>query len=236
MTEMGGQNLRVPSASLLAMALRNCPVCHASVKLENLERHLANVHPRQKTLVAISADDRRVIQEKRRISTPGFHIRRSTLAIILAVPLILGGIIVTYPYLSTGGGAFHSHSFLTITIDGQPATIPANIGIDSSLWQDHSLDQDSSMPDMPDGMSGMAALHTHDTSGKIHVESRVSREYTLGEFFRIWGQTFDAQQVLGHPAQTGHRVWMVVDGSTMSPSYSVVLRDQMHIQIVCGAG
>src|SRR2546428_106585 len=76
---------------------------HASVKLENLERHGANVHPRQKTLVAISADDRRVIQEKRRISTPGFHIRRSTLAIILAVPLILGGIIVTYPYLSTGG-------------------------------------------------------------------------------------------------------------------------------------
>ena len=102
-------------------------------------------------------------------------------------------------------------------IDGQSATIPANIGIDSSLWQDHSLDQYSSMPDMPDGMSGMAPLHTHDTSGRIHVESRVSREYTLGEFFRIWGQTFDAQQVLGHQAQTGHRVWMVVDGSTMSP-------------------
>src|SRR2546425_2727638 len=87
------------------MALRNCPVCHASVKLENLERHGANVHPRQKTLVAISADDRRVIQEKRRISTPGFHIRRSTLAIILADPLILRGIIVTYPFLSAGGGA-----------------------------------------------------------------------------------------------------------------------------------
>src|SRR3989449_7789460 len=100
MTEMGGQNLRVRRSSLLAMALRNCPVCHASVKLENLERHVANVHPRQKTLVAISADDRRVIQEKRRISTPGFHIRRSTLAMILAVPLILRGIILTYPYKS----------------------------------------------------------------------------------------------------------------------------------------
>jgi len=218
------------------MALRNCPVCHASVKLENLERHLANVHPRQKTFVAISADDRRIIQEKRRITTPGFHVPRSTLVMILVVPLILGGIIVTYPYLSTGGGAIHWHPQLTITIDGQTVTIPANIGIDASLWQDHSLDQYSSMPDMPDGMSGMAPLHTHDTSGTIHVESRVSREYTLGDFFRIWGQTFDAQQVLGHQAQSGHRVWMVVDGSTMSPSYSVVLRDQMHIQIICGAG
>src|SRR2546425_8682385 len=88
------------------MALRNCPVCHASVKLENLERHGANVHPRQKTLVAISADDRRVIQEKRRISTPGFHIRRSTMAIILADALMLGGIMQTYIYLLHTRGVF----------------------------------------------------------------------------------------------------------------------------------
>src|SRR3989442_3513273 len=86
------------------MALRNCPVCHAYVKLENLERHVANVHPRQKPSLAISANDRRIIQEKRRISTPGFHIPRSVLVIILAVPLMLGGIIVAYPYVSTGGG------------------------------------------------------------------------------------------------------------------------------------
>jgi len=234
---MGGQRLSVHSAWVSAMALRNCPVCNAPVKLENLERHVANVHPRQKTFIDISADDRRIIQEKRRNSAPGFHVRRSTLVIALAVPLLVGGIVVAYPYLPTGGGgAFHSHSFLTITIDGQPATIPANIGIDPSLWQDHSLDQFSDMPDMPDGMSGMAVLHTHDASGKIHVESRVSREYTIGEFFRIWGQSFDGQQVLGHTAPQGHRVWMVVDGSTMSPSYSVVFRDGMHIQIVCGAG
>src|SRR2546426_2490826 len=127
------------------MALRNCPVCHASVKLENLERHGANVHPRQKTLVAISADDRRVIQEKRRISTPGLHSS-------LHVGHNIGGF--PHPpryhrHLSLPVDrrrAFHSHSFLTITIYGQPATIPPNIGIDSSLWPDPSLDQDSSMP------------------------------------------------------------------------------------------
>src|SRR2546428_10164328 len=105
------------------MALRNCPVCHASVKLENLERLVANVHPRQKPSLAISANDRRIIQEKRRISTPGFHIPRSVLVIILAVPLMLGGIIVAYPYVSTGG-ALHPHPPPTITIDGQPGAIP----------------------------------------------------------------------------------------------------------------
>src|SRR2546422_10980221 len=68
------------------MALRDCPVCHASVKLENLERHVANVHPRQKPSLAISADERRIIREKRSISTPGFHIPRPVLVMILAVP------------------------------------------------------------------------------------------------------------------------------------------------------
>src|SRR5438093_7229872 len=77
-------------------------------------------------------------------------------------------------------------------------------------------------------------LHTHDTAGTIHVESRVTREYTLGEFFQIWGQTFDGQQVLGHVAQQGHRVRMVVNGAEVSPSYSLVLRDGMHIELVCG--
>src|SRR5207245_9058621 len=103
------------------MASRNFPVCHASVKLENLERHVANVHPREKTSIAISAEDRRVIQEKRRISSPGFHIPRSALVLILAVPLIAGGIIVTYPYLSTGG-ALHWHPHLAIPLDRHPET------------------------------------------------------------------------------------------------------------------
>ncbi len=33
----------------------------------------------------------------------------------------------------------------------------------------------------------MAPLHTHDTSGIIHVESNTVRPYTLGEFLSIWG-------------------------------------------------
>src|SRR5207245_4056683 len=99
------------------MALRNCPVCHASVKLENLERHVANVHPRQKPSLAISANDRRIIQEKRRISTPGFHIPRSVLVIILAVPLMLGGIIVAYPYVSSDG-AISWPAYLTLSMSG----------------------------------------------------------------------------------------------------------------------
>ncbi len=217
------------------MPSRKCPLCGVAVKLENLERHVANVHPKQEPALVVSAADRRVIREKRMNPSPGLHVRRSTLIIAVAIPLLLGGIIVAYPYLPTGGGGpIHWHPQLRITIDGNAVTIPANIGIDPSLWRDHSLDEYSMMQDMPDGMQGMAPLHTHDTLGTIHVESRVSRDYTLGEFFRIWGQSFDGRQVLGHAAPPGHSVWMVVDGAEVPPSYSLVLRDGMHIEIVCG--
>jgi len=223
------------------MASRTCPLCGAIVKLENLERHVANVHPREKpSVVVLSEEERRAIRLAAPRARPSFHVRRSTLAVIAVVLISVVGVVLGLPYLPApqhpGEMAMHRHADITIMIDGQRVAIPANIGIDSALWQDHNLDQYGmqSMPQM--GMGAMAPLHTHDASGRIHVESREIRDYTLGDLFRIWGQTFDAQQVLGHAAPTGHRVWMVVDGSTMSPAYSVVLRDQMRIEIVCGLG
>ena len=33
----------------------------------------------------------------------------------------------------------------------------------------------------------IAALHTHDASGIVHIESPDKRDYTLGQFFDVWG-------------------------------------------------
>ena len=222
------------------MGLHKCPVCGTAVKVENLEGHVARVHPRDKSSISFSEEDRQGIRESARKAKPRFHLRRSTIAVALLLSLIVVGIIVGAPYLPNstshpGGMAFHWHPHLSVAIDGQAVTIPAQIGIDSGLWMVHSLDAYGMQP-MPDmGMGGMAPTHTHDTSGTNHVESLVVRDYTIGDFFRIWGQSFDAQQVLGHPAPSGHRVWMTVDGASGPPSDSVVLRDGMQIEIVCGA-
>ena len=151
------------------------------------------------------------------------------MAAALAILVLLAvGAAVALPRLGPApANGPHIHPWLTITIAGQGAvTVPTNIGIDPSLWNDHSLDGYN--------MDGMSPLHTHKANGEIHVESTVPRDYTLGEFFRTWGESFDAQQVLGHPAGAGHRVWMVVDGTEMEPTYSLVFRDGMRIQIICG--
>ena len=66
----------------------------------------------------------------------------------------------------------HFHPFLTISLYGNSLTIPADIGI---------------------GNSCNRPIHTHDSSGYIHVESSTSLnlpEPTLGDFFAIWQQTF----------------------------------------------
>ena len=81
----------------------------------------------------------------------------------------------------------HIHPRLYLNVDGKPYFVPQNVGIDSDLWKDHSLDQY--------GMKGMAPLHTHTADGMIHVESKVVRNYTLGEFLDIWGLDLKGKSV-----------------------------------------
>lgn len=81
----------------------------------------------------------------------------------------------------------HIHPQLSLLVNGTSFSVPAQVGIDPSLWKDHSIDKFGmqSMPEM--NMSSMAPLHTHDNSGIIHVESSINRNYTLEEFLNIWG-------------------------------------------------
>jgi len=60
----------------------------------------------------------------------------------------------------------HTHVFLVIAWNGQPETLPANIGI---------------TPDC------MRPTHTHDDSSSIHIEAPNDQEYTVGDFFDVWG-------------------------------------------------
>lgn len=114
----------------------------------------------------------------------------------------------------------HIHPELSVMMDNKPFSVPSNIGIDSSLWRDNSLDEYGmqAVPEM--GMSGMAPLHTHDDSGTIHVESSLSRYYTLGEFFKIWG--LDLQ---------GKTIKAIVDGKDVTDYENIVFEDGKKITL-----
>ncbi|MHB8546225.1 MAG: hypothetical protein ACYDAJ_05615 [Nitrosotalea sp.] len=103
-------------------------------------------------------------------------------------------------------GMMHIHPHLSLIIDGKPATIPANIGIDPHLWNVHTLDSY--------GMTGMAPLHTHTADGVIHVESYKDQDYTLGQFLDIWGIPLD-----------NYNVKVTVDGNPVSDYRNHVFKD-----------
>jgi hypothetical protein len=86
--------------------------------------------------------------------------------------------------------AVHIHAHLQIYVDGQALAIPYGIGVVPPM----RLQQTAEGPFVERG-TAFYWLHTHDTSGVIHIESPVERRYTLGEFFDLWGQPLGPDQV-----------------------------------------
>jgi hypothetical protein len=67
--------------------------------------------------------------------------------------------------------SYHIHVHLTIWINGSKVTVPQGVGIAS------------------DG-SCFYWLHTHDSTGVVHIEAPTPTALTLGNFLNIWGQRF----------------------------------------------
>jgi hypothetical protein len=85
---------------------------------------------------------------------------------------------------------FHVHAHLTIFVRGVARQVPAGIGI-APPYQVETTPQGAFVG----GASCFTWLHTHAADGIIHTESPVNRTFTLGEFFDIWGQPLDREQV-----------------------------------------
>lgn len=118
------------------------------------------------------------------------------------------------------------HSNLSILIDGKPFKVPSQIGIDNDLWNDHSLDK-FGYPGMPmdkEGkttMPGMAPIYTTNDKGRITVGSIVDRDYSLGEFLRIWGKV-DLKD---------KEVYATADGKRVSHYENIILKNKQKIAL-----
>jgi hypothetical protein len=87
--------------------------------------------------------------------------------------------------------AYHVHAHLAIYVEGQPVSVPANIGIQRVC---------------------ISWLHTHDDSGIIHVEAPAARTYSLGAFFRVWGQPLDQAHLLDGTVDGEHEIRAFLNG------------------------
>jgi hypothetical protein len=81
----------------------------------------------------------------------------------------------------------HIHAHLTLIADGVQRAIPLAVGtVGSQVISNFVVDAHC-----------FYWLHTHDATGIIHVEAPVSTQFTLGDFFAIWGEPLSRANVAG---------------------------------------
>ena len=94
---------------------------------------------------------------------------------------------------------FHIHAHLSLFYRGEQVAVPAGIGI---------VAPGAMQAGFVGGGRAFYWMHTHDATGIIHVESPVDRRFTLGQFFDIWGEPLEEDDVAGLKG----RVRAFVDG------------------------
>jgi hypothetical protein len=108
----------------------------------------------------------------------------------------------------------HEHAHLTIVVRGQLRPLPANIGISATqiCW-----------------------LHTHDTSGIIHIEAGDNRTLTLGDFFAVWRQPLSRTVLDGERVASGETVQATVNQQAYAGSPETIALSE-HQDIVLQLG
>jgi hypothetical protein len=119
------------------------------------------------------------------------------------------------PLSPVEGTVIHIHQHLDLYVDGRKVPVPAGVGIDPAV--------------------GYAPLHTHDTSGIVHVESPTVRTYTLGEFFGVWGVRFTRGCLGGYCAGGGRQLRVYVNGQAY-PGDPTTLALAPHQELVVAYG
>ena len=117
--------------------------------------------------------------------------------------------------MDTMNSSVHFHPLLKVYVNGKRIPVPANIGIDPAQ----------------EAMQ-MAGLHTHDTSGTIHVEGVAGAR--LGQFFRIWGVPLSSRQLGPYRARGADGVRMWVAGKPSTAFGQLELADGQHIVVSFG--
>jgi hypothetical protein len=77
-------------------------------------------------------------------------------------------------------------------------------------------------------------MHTHDATGIIHMEAPHPFNYTLGDFFSVWGVKLGPAQVGGLKGAGGDRLHFYLNGKPLRNPAALVLHKDDSIVIGYG--
>jgi hypothetical protein len=124
--------------------------------------------------------------------------------------------------------AVHYHAHLDVIdastgaaapVTAAPVTVPAGIGFEVKNGK----------------VLGLTVLHTHDTSGIVHIESAKDKPYTLGQVFTEWGVALNAKQMGGLHTDGTNVLKAYVNGKRFTGD-PATLKLQKHLEIALWYG
>ena len=117
---------------------------------------------------------------------------------------------VTTACVQHTGLGMHIHPNVRIVIKGEEQTIPANIGIQPGC---------------------MRPIHTHDDSGTLHLEFPGEQDVRLGQFFAVWGKTFNKNCIFDRCNSPEGTVKFFVNGQPNEEHENYPMKDGDKIEI-----
>lgn len=96
----------------------------------------------------------------------------------------------------------HIHPEFSITVDGVPETLPANIGVTDDC---------------------MAEIHTHDATGMVHIETVHPKTFVLADFYAVSGTALE---------RPGYNVSVSSNATPVQDPLTMQLADHQKIEIV----
>jgi hypothetical protein len=122
---------------------------------------------------------------------PTAHPPPSPAAVTTTVRDLQAGQVVNgVPCLTEESPQHHTHVHLQILVDGVDVPVPAGIGI-GRPWNVDSIGFITTG-------ACIAWIHTHDTTGVVHIVTPEQKSFTLGQLFDVWGQPLGDGSALGY--------------------------------------
>src|SRR3989338_2222787 len=167
--------------------------------------------------IELSKKERKELRREQHLEEKQKYIRQRAMKrmtkIALIVIIIGGSIGALVWYLATrppipegeilSRSGLHWHPELAIFVKGEKQEIPANLGIGAA----HN------------------PMHTHDSSGVIHLEFQgivLKNNLKLGRFFEVWGKDF---------MELGSTVKMTVNGEEKAELQNYIMKDGVKIEL-----
>lgn len=133
---------------------------------------------------------------------PSSKSKNKIIAIVIIAAAIAGGVYFLHKSDSTVDSAYaaidgipcetqeystyHIHAHLDVFVNGQHVTVPQYVGIMAGGANNQQL-------------ACLYWLHTHDTTGIMHIESPLQQNFTLSQFLDVWQATRAGAPPSGEP-------------------------------------